>query len=131
MTVPMVDGVTQLARGSASVQVPGATGLESAQLTYDLTGLQPGVAYHLIAYCTVGAKDTCVPRNWIPQLVDYVHDLGWATTDAQGRLRASFTIDPLPLGTYGWHVVASWRGFERYPVVTASTHKHVHNQLPH
>jgi hypothetical protein len=131
VTVPMIDGVTEVDRGTASISIPGATGVESAQLEYALTGLVPGQSYHLIAYCTEGSTATCTPIQYVPGLVDYIHDLGTATADAAGRIDRRFTVDPLPLGSYGWHVVAARPGFERYAVIHANVTRHIHNSVPH
>jgi hypothetical protein len=85
----------------------------------------------LIAYCTAGPLDGCVPRNYIPSLVDYIHDLGNATADSRGRLTASVLVDGLPDATYGWHLVAAIPGYERYAVVLGNVGRHTHNEQPH
>ena len=63
VTVPMIDGVTEVDRGTASIAIPGATGVESAEVAYVLTGLVAGQNYHLIAYCIEGSTATSL--NWL------------------------------------------------------------------
>jgi hypothetical protein len=131
VTVPMVDGVTFAPKGEASVTPLGGAGEGAALVELSLSNLAAGQSYHVVAYCTVGPLDGCVPRNYIPQFVDYVHDLGTLKADARGRLKTSYLIEGLPDGEYGWHVVVSLPGFERYAVVLANVGKHVHNDTPH
>jgi hypothetical protein len=131
VTVPMVDGVTLAPKGTASVTPLGGGGEGGALVQLNLTNLAAGQSYHVIAYCTVGPLDGCLPRNYIPQLVDYVHELGTVKADARGHLKTSFLVEGLPDGEYGWHVVVSLPGLERYAVVLANVGKHVHNDAPH
>src|SRR5436305_1043843 len=89
VSVSMVDGVTVAPKGSATITPMGGGGDGAALLEVTLTNMAPGQRYHVIAYCTIGPVDGCVPRYWVPGLLDYVHDLGTATADGRGRLRAS------------------------------------------